>query len=78
MSTEVAPRAGAWIETVDGLLNWKRRKVAPRAGAWIETGGQIGSKVFAHVAPRAGAWIETGAIAAKNATTCRPPCGGVD
>ena len=34
---EVAPRAGAWIETVFG--GWIRRcfGVAPRAGAWIET-----------------------------------------
>ena len=34
---EVAPRAGAWIET---LTNWTKYfyiAVAPRAGAWIET-----------------------------------------
>ena len=34
----VAPRVGAWVET----LRWPRhsdlRPVAPHAGAWIETG----------------------------------------
>jgi len=39
---QVAPRAGAWIET-----NWKGGRiivsgVAPRAGAWIETIIEIG------------------------------------
>ena len=33
----VAPRAGAWIETVDLLAELKLKAVAPRAGAWIET-----------------------------------------
>ncbi len=34
---EVAPRAGAWIETVGGELYLALDGVAPRAGAWIET-----------------------------------------
>ena len=33
----VAPRAGAWIETIDRIDNEKGYYVAPRAGAWIET-----------------------------------------
>ncbi len=33
----VAPRAGAWIETVLLGLDWSAALVAPRAGAWIET-----------------------------------------
>ena len=33
----VAPRAGAWIETKRGRYYPKRSGVAPRAGAWIET-----------------------------------------
>ena len=35
---DVAPRVGAWIETLSGELyrdNWIG--VAPRVGAWIET-----------------------------------------
>ena len=33
----VAPRAGAWIETVRALGYDRFYFVAPRAGAWIET-----------------------------------------
>ena len=33
----VAPRAGAWIETVILVLIAPCFSVAPRAGAWIET-----------------------------------------
>ena len=42
---DVAPRAGAWIETL-GLyhLHW-RLNVAPRAGAWIETDDDTPGKV---------------------------------
>ena len=55
----VAPRAGAWIETEDVVLNDADCAVAPRAGAWIET-REIGYKdPIVAVAPRAGAWIET-------------------
>ena len=34
----VAPPAGAWIETPFGNYSRKRKEVAPPAGAWIETG----------------------------------------
>ena len=34
----VAPRAGAWIETLSGQFARYMCDVAPRAGAWIETG----------------------------------------
>ena len=56
---QVAPRAGAWIET---LLQWPSTAdaaVAPRAGAWIETLKDASSFPKLSVAPRAGAWIET-------------------
>ena len=33
----VAPRAGAWIETLRRGQSPRRPQVAPRAGAWIET-----------------------------------------
>ena len=33
----VAPRAGAWIETLTVESASTVRTVAPRAGAWIET-----------------------------------------
>ena len=36
-TVQVAPRAGAWIETVSEIVKDDSREVAPRAGAWIET-----------------------------------------
>ena len=33
----VAPRTGAWIETVTAIGGILTRTVAPRTGAWIET-----------------------------------------
>jgi len=38
----VAPRAGAWIETVPASLITLHDVVAPRAGAWIETSRSTG------------------------------------
>ena len=35
--TQVAPHAGAWIETADPPKNITSMMVAPHAGAWIET-----------------------------------------
>ena len=43
----VAPRAGAWIETVTLVCQHHLVCVAPRAGAWIETNSQISPK-FIH------------------------------
>ena len=37
MGVEVAPRAGAWIETEKPFFANELVQVAPRAGAWIET-----------------------------------------
>ena len=56
---EVAPRVGAWIETMAGITTSLQRRVAPRVGAWIET--MNGRSVWSAkaVAPRVGAWIET-------------------
>ena len=34
---KVAPRVGAWIETLIGELFRSAHEVAPRVGAWIET-----------------------------------------
>ena len=64
-TSQVAPRAGAWIET-----GYRQRcrfltRVAPRAGAWIETLVVYGIVQAMWVAPRAGAWIETGTTAGR-------------
>ena len=55
----VAPREGAWIETLDELVLDGIVTVAPREGAWIETGVSLAASFFSGVAPREGAWIET-------------------
>jgi len=56
---QVAPRVGAWIETVEALDFSGENKVAPRVGAWIETKNNIIKEINKCVAPRVGAWIET-------------------
>ena len=38
---QVAPHAGAWIETVATFLSHFPSFVAPHAGAWIETDTQL-------------------------------------
>ena len=40
----VAPRVGAWIETLILILGERLGEVAPRVGAWIET--IIGYRVY--------------------------------
>ena len=37
----VAPRVGAWIETLGLYQDRLIRPVAPRVGAWIETGTPV-------------------------------------
>ncbi len=57
--TWVAPRVGAWIETVLPNLTKENITVAPRVGAWIETHADGYITRSEDVAPRVGAWIET-------------------
>ena len=40
VTLKVAPRAGAWIETLTITSPFADMLVAPRAGAWIETRGK--------------------------------------
>ena len=55
----VAPREGAWIETVISFKSVPASIVAPREGAWIETAINLQHYIITFVAPREGAWIET-------------------
>ncbi len=55
----VAPHAGAWIETIVKGNKGNFTAVAPHAGAWIETASNFFYVLFIYVAPHAGAWIET-------------------
>ena len=56
---QVAPCAGAWIETEAHTKPFGKIIVAPCAGAWIETYDPVCSLRILAVAPCAGAWIET-------------------
>ena len=79
ISLEVAPHAGAWIETVASAQHKAKIAVAPHAGAWIETVTSWLATVWAGVAPHAGAWIETFRRPGwKHPRQCRAPCGRVD
>ena len=76
---DVAPHAGAWIETVIKPHLDSAVHVAPHAGAWIETRWHVPITVGTLVAPHAGAWIETLIILSLPFFFAgRPPCGGVD
>ena len=75
----VAPRAGAWIETLMQAGLYRHCEVAPRAGAWIETRMLHRRSRQRSVAPRAGAWIETCSCASQPMMPPgRSPCGSVD
>ena len=76
---KVAPRVGAWIETLFTLLTRISFIVAPRVGAWIETIIKITVTINNSVAPRVGAWIETRATSASTPILAsRAPRGRVD
>ena len=59
MLFNVAPHAGAWIETIVRAAPSEIKDVAPHAGAWIETNDGMTDDQNIKVAPHAGAWIET-------------------
>ena len=71
---QVAPHAGAWIETRELARIRTCEPVAPHAGAWIETGMLLNISIKLLVAPHAGAWIETAMVLtrASNRPTSRP------
>ena len=75
---DVAPHAGAWIETYQPQQNHERSASRPMRARGLKhwfarlTGGPL------RVAPHAGAWIETSAFPAHPPVSCRAPCGRVD
>jgi len=79
MGQQVAPLAGAWIETSNNFFTWLGRVVAPLAGAWIETSMAVKVMIVLPVAPLAGAWIETPLRKlVSSLAICRTPRGCVD
>ncbi len=77
---QVAPHAGAWIETMTA-----NEAVRPDSGSLpmrergLKPGYDIAAEKRRRVAPHAGAWIETCQPAAVQLVcVCRSPCGSVD
>ena len=56
---DVAPRAGAWIETSRTKYTINTIKSPPVRGRGLKLPGSTRSVATITVAPRAGAWIET-------------------
>jgi hypothetical protein len=78
LNSPVAPRAGAWVETVVDVTSFLPFLVAPRAGAWVETIIVCSHQRPGIVAPRAGAWVETYMLQNPSyQTRRRTPCGCV-
>ena len=76
---DVAPHAGAWIETALIQGGFPVKYVAPHAGAWIETVLHFEGAFAPRVAPHAGAWIETDKTYEFAIFDLgRAPCGRVD
>ena len=51
VTNTVAPRVGAWIETLCKTIPLPSCMVAPRVGAWIETFEQTNTRIFARSHP---------------------------
>ena len=78
MIYQVAPHAGAWVETVLRCIYRWLCLVAPHAGAWVETCRHPSQALPPAVAPHAGAWVETGdEWKSLGNGTGRAPCGRV-
>ena len=73
----VAPRAGAWIETLHLRHQAEQHVVAPRAGAWIETSWPGSTPRRPPCRPPCGG-VDRNLCAGDNraAETRRPSCGG--
>jgi len=79
MAINVAPHAGAWIETLYVRVRARSEAVAPHAGAWIETRYRSNKSLVVKVAPHAGAWIETmRSVSQSQRSRGRAPRGRVD
>ena len=77
--SQVAPHAGAWIETQAPPACPASSRVAPHAGAWIETVLVGFYQTITAVAPHAGAWIETSKLNSRDPSDRRrSPRGSVD
>jgi len=76
LTVEIAPHAGAWIETTAGIIKGRNQIIAPHAGAWIETEGLKILEPKIIIAPHAGAWIETMSPVSQLVGWTSPPMRG--
>ena len=74
----VAPRAGAWIETMRIFSHVPMGRSRPVRARGLKLDIREGDKPAVAVAPRAGAWIETNACLNARDDFGRAPCGRVD
>ena len=76
---DVAPRAGAWIETMDAMRALVAASdVAPRAGAWIETSLPASLRGGIPSRPVRARGLKLRRRRASVHRACRAPCGRVD
>ena len=76
---EVAPHAGAWIETRSRRRSSRDARSPPMRGRGLKPVMPPSFVWVAVVAPHAGAWIETpSSVRIRDMGRGRPPCGGVD
>jgi len=77
--TTVAPRAGAWIETMLPPPLGTSPASPPARGRGLKLNRRFLRRRLCPVAPRAGAWIETEeTYGVEKKGRGRPPRGGVD
>ena len=78
-STSVAPRVGAWIETIPTTTGYGCPGVAPRVGAWIETFADGSKRVALQRRPSRGGVDRNLSLRRMFPAPCsRPSRGGVD
>ena len=76
--TQVAPCAGAWIETTASWKPTRKTPVAPCAGAWIETMTKRQSGRLPMSPPARGRGLKHDGLAWMDIHRGRPLRGGVD
>ena len=77
-TVQVAPRAGAWIETNSCAYSATYGPVAPRAGAWIETYRVLLAVRADKSPPARGRGLKQQLPRTVGQAWSRPPRGGVD
>ena len=75
---DVAPRAGAWIETVENQSIIDINGVAPRAGAWIETTELAAHYLASSSRPVRARGLKPETLVTEKPRKRRAPCGRVD